>query len=169
MSSVCRQVLAAMLACLALAAFAVEDDEDGLERRWVESTVDLPLLSSGQDWMPFYVSAVTENSFFVDGKSLSVGVDGVVRYMLLVRSPSGVRNVTFEGMRCETRERRQYASGRADGTWAKSRADAWVRIRDELANRHHAALFLDYFCPGGVIARSSAEIREALRRDAGRW
>jgi hypothetical protein len=85
-----------------------------------------------------------------------------VRYVLLVLTPQGARNVTYEGMRCETRERRIYASGRQDGSWSKARNNEWVRIQDVYANRQHAALFLEYFCPIGNIVQDAAEARNAL-------
>ncbi len=146
-------------------AFAeVEEDEDSSTRRWQEKSVDLPAAPLPENLLPFYVSAATDNDFFVDGASLTVGPDGVVRYVLVIQSAGGARNVSFEGLRCETRERRVYALGRLDGTWSRSRNESWQRIRDVPANRHHAALFYDYFCPGGAIVLSVDEARDALRR-----
>lgn len=146
-------------------AFAEDDEDEGSDvKRWQEKAVELPGVPLPENLLTFYVSAATDNQFFVDGSSLTVGADGVVRYVLVVQSGAGARNVTYEGLRCETRERRIYASGRLDGTWSKSRNDAWQRIRDVPANRHHAALYLDYFCPGATIARSADEARDALRR-----
>lgn len=139
-------------------------EEDYEKKQWQEVEIQLPAAPKPESLLPFYVSAATDNRFFVDGTTLSVGSDGVVRYVLLVLSPQGGRNLTFEGMRCQTRERRIYASGRQDGTWSKARKNEWVRIQDAYANRHHAALYLDYFCPLGVIVRDAAEAREALVR-----
>ena len=72
--------------------------------------------------------------------------------------------MTFEGMRCQTRERRIYASGRPDGSWSKARKNEWVRIQEQYANRHYATLFLDYFCPIGSIVQDAAEARNALKQ-----
>lgn len=137
-------------------------DEDYESKQWQEIEVQLPAAPKQETLLPFYVSAATDNRFFVDGATLSVGSDGVVRYVLLVLTPQGVRNVTFEGMRCQTRERRIYASGRLDGSWSKARKNEWVRIQDAYANRHHAALFLEYFCPVGNIVQNATEARDAL-------
>jgi len=82
----------------------------------------------------------------------------------VVQTQGGARNVTYEGLRCETKERRLYASGRPDGTWARSRNDEWRRIQNMATNRHHAALIFDYFCPSGAIVRDVAEARDALLR-----
>lgn len=138
-------------------------DEDGETKQWQEAAVVLPAPPGEASLLPFYVNAAAENRFFVDISTLSVGGDGVVRYTLVVVSPEGGRNVSFEGMRCETKERRLYASGRADGSWSESRMKQWGRIRDVYGNNHHATLFLEYFCPGGIVVRDAAEAREALR------
>lgn len=155
-----------LLSVLALSASsALADFEEDYESKgWKELEVQLPNAPKPENLLPFYVSAATENKFFVDGATLTVGSDGVVRYVLLVQSPQGGRNVTFEGMRCETRERRMYASGRLDGTWSKARKNEWDKIQDVSTNRHHAALFLEYFCPFGIPVRDAAEARKALVR-----
>lgn len=141
-------------------------EEERLNSVWQEVEWQLPAAPLAKNLLPFYVSAATSNRFLIDAASLSVGSDGVVRYTLLVLTPEGARNVGFEGMRCETRERRIYASGRLDGSWSRSRSKQWSRIQDAASNRHHAALFLGYFCPDGIMARSVDEILEALKRDA---
>ena len=140
-----------------------ESDEDMENTPWKEVQVQLPAWPQPENLLAVYVSAATQNEFFVDGSTLSVTADGVVRYVLVIRTPGGATNISFEGMRCETRERRIYASGRPDGSWSKSRGEDWKRIRDAGANRYHAALFGDYFCPEGVIARNVEEARNALR------
>lgn len=150
---------------LASPAHASTDFEDDYEHKsWQEIEVKLPAAPKPENLLPIYVSAATSNQFSVDGSSLSVGADGVVRYVLVIRSAAGVRNVSFEGMRCETRERRIYASGRQDGSWSKARNNEWVRIQDAYANRHHAVLFLEYFCPFGNIAVDAEEARQALKQ-----
>lgn len=156
-----RSALLLALTLSASSAFA-DFEEDYESKGWKELEVQLPETPKQESLLPFYVSAATENRFFVDGATLSVGSDGVVRYVLLVLSPQGGRNLTFEGMRCETRERRIYASGRADGTWSKARKNEWVRIQDLPSKQHHAVLFLEYFCPFGILVRDAAEARKAL-------
>jgi hypothetical protein len=145
-------------------SLAAELEEESETKVWQEVQVPLPPLPQHENLLPINVSAATQNEFFVDVTSITVTADGVVRYVLVIRTPGGATNISFEGLRCETRERRLYASGRPDGSWSKSRSDEWKRIRDEVANRYHAALFGDYFCPEGVIVRNVEEARDALRR-----
>jgi len=155
--------VAGLLAASAASSGAGFEDEDEA-RKWQEMEVEFPAFPKQEGLIAFYVSAVTENRFFVDPGSISIGGDGVVRYVLVVESGAGARNVSYEGMRCEARERRLYAFGRSDGAWSKSRNSQWERVREAAGNRHHAALFQEYFCPGGVIVSSADEARDALRR-----
>jgi hypothetical protein len=141
-----------------------EQDEDGFPRQWQELEVQFPKTPVRENLLPLYVSAATDNKFYIDGSSLSVGADQVIRYVMVVETPGGARNVTFEGMRCESRSRRIYGAGRMDGSWSKARNSDWIRILDAYANRQHAALFLEYFCPFGNSVRTAAEAREALVR-----
>jgi hypothetical protein len=161
--SLFRSVSVLLVALLAPAMAFADFEDDYESKRWQEFEVQLPAAPRQESLLSFYVSAATENRFFVDGSTLGVGKEGVVRYVLVVLTPGGARNVTFEGIRCETRERRIYASGRQDGSWSKARKNEWVRIQDAYANRHHAALFLDYFCPMGIVVQDAAEARNALK------
>lgn len=119
---------------------------------WTEIQYQLPPPPDPKRLIPIDVGSLTENRFAIDEQSVNYGADDVIRYTLVVTSPGGARNVSYEGMRCATAERRLYAFGRADGSWSKARNDQWVRISENNLNRHHAALFKDYFCtPGGMV------------------
>lgn len=161
-----RRTLVAALAVLVCNGVSADVEDDYIRQSWREGEVAFPAPPVDSSLREFYVSAVAENRFFVDMSTLGVGADGVVRYVLVVLTQGGARNVSFEGMRCETREWRIYASGRADGSWSKARSENWSPVREAAVNRHRAVLFLDYFCPGGVIVRNVGELRNAFRRPA---
>lgn len=111
----------------------------------------------------FKVGAVADTTFFIDSESISYGTDGVIRYTLEVVSPTGAKNVSYEGMRCETGERRFYAFGRSDKTWSKARGNQWARVSGT-SNNHHVELFSNYFCPpGSPTVQSAEEARRVLR------
>lgn len=139
-----------------------ERDDDEEKKAWQEMEVQLPPFPQPDKLIPFDVSATTNNRFLIDGDSLSVGSDGVLRYTLVIVSPSGAQNISYEGMRCATAERRVYALGRTDRTWSKARSDRWQHIAENTLNRHHAALFSDYFCAIGVPLRDADDARHAL-------
>ncbi len=142
-------------------AFSADDDEPE-EKAWKEDDVALPPFPEKDDLIPFRVGAITNIQYFIDGKTISVGGDGVIRYTLVVIGSGGAQNVTFEGIRCVSAERRTYAYGRADKTWSKSRNDQWMRIEGG-ANRVHDNLYSDHFCIVGERAvLSSDDARRSL-------
>jgi len=132
------------------------------ERQWREIETAPPAYPRDENLLPFFVSAATRFEFYVDGASLAVGADGVVRYVLVARSAQGAQSVSFEGMRCSTAEVKIYAVGTADG-WTRS-AGGWRRIAPREVQRWHNALHKEYFCPLGNPIHSAAEGVAALRR-----
>lgn len=140
------------------------DDSELTSAKNKEEEVAYPPFPSTDSLLPFDAGAASGNRFMIDPMSLSVGRDRVVRFVLVIRSPSGVENVSFEGLRCETLERRLYAVGRADRTWSRSRNDKWMEISSSTLSLPHMALARRYFCDQGIAIRSAKEGIEAIRR-----
>lgn len=161
------KILPALLLCLPLAAHAESTDFDRefeQDKPWVEVAAQLPPYPKADNLIPFNVSSATHNKFFVDAASISVGTDKVVRYTVVIEAAGGARNVSYEGMRCETGERRLYAFGHPDGTWSKARQASWEGIRSRSLLSYHKALYEDHFCPGGINVRDAKAAVESLRR-----
>jgi CNP1-like family len=106
-------------------------------------------------------SATTDFRYYVDWGSVSAGEDRIVRYVLVARSASGAENVSFEGIRCQSREYRVYAVGKPEGGWA-GRASEWRPIPRQW-NSSQAALARQYFCPGRAAIKTSEEGQRAVR------
>lgn len=158
----------AMLALLAASAgvchaAGFDEEFDDEAKPWQEIALQLPAPPAAADLLPFEVSGNATQTFAIDAKSLTVGSDGVVRYTLVSASPAGARNVSYEGIRCATFERKLYAFGHPDGSWSRSRNDQWQRIVRNAANRQHAVLFKDYFCDGLSVAGSARQMLERIR------
>jgi hypothetical protein len=163
------KILAALLLCLPLVAHAEWGDfeyEFDQDKPWVEVAAQLPPYPKAENLIPFNVSSVTRNRYFVDAESISVGTDKVVRYTVVIEAVGGAKNVSFEGMRCESGERRLYAYGHADGTWSKARNAVWEDIRFRSLLSYHKALYEDHFCPDGINVRDAKEAVRNLRRAA---
>ena len=162
MRSVCGLVLAG---CALLAAAQPksdwERDNEGLLRG--EDKLVLPPSPKRANLIEFEVGATAALRYLVDAASLSVGEDGVVRYALVARSPSGVENVLYEGIRCATWESKLFATGRQDGSWA-SRPGEWRPIVGASAGGWQHVLGREFFCPYGKPIRSAEEGIAALRR-----
>jgi hypothetical protein len=162
-NQVFRFLLAFVLVAVSARVLAAGFDSEYEEKQWEEIEAQLPDFPKPENLDSFYVSATTDNKFMIDRDSISIGADGVIRYTLVVLSASGAQNVSYDGLRCATGERRLYAFGRADKKWSKARSNQWTKIRESTLNRHHAALYFEYFCPDGIIARDAEEARLALR------
>jgi len=92
------------------------------EQPWQEQDVEPPAFPKKEDLREFYVSAVATNKYMIDAATLSVGSDGIVRYVLVVETSGGATNVSFEGINCKDRAWKHYASGNnANSTWTRSR------------------------------------------------
>ncbi|MDP2822734.1 MAG: CNP1-like family protein [Sulfuritalea sp.] len=170
-----KHIPACFLLWMVASAFAQAPDPLGIPRfntnfeegaPWQEQQeVALPAFPRQEDLREFYVSPVATNMYLIDVSTLAVGTDGVVRYVLVVKTSGGATNISFEGINCRDRSWKHYATGRSDGTWAKSRASRieWRPIENKPVNRHHAALSRDFFCPTGNAINTADEGRNALR------
>ncbi len=141
------------------AGLLVDADPD-----WKEDEVVMPAAPREAALRAIDIGTPSPNAFFVDEDSVGVGADGVVRYTLVVRARGGAENVSFEGLRCATFERRIYASGRKDGRWAPLKNSAWQPIVDNGYNRPRAALAHDYFCDGPAGPRDREHALRLLRQ-----
>lgn len=128
-------------------------DVDENTKPWKEIEAKIPAYPGDGSLLAFDAGAATAHRFFIDTRSLSIGEDGVVRYTLVVKAAGGATNISFEGIRCATRELKVYAVGQRDGSWTRARNPQWRRIEYREVNRHHGALYGDYLCEGGISNR----------------
>jgi hypothetical protein len=124
-----------------------------------EVVIRLPDFPRKANLIEFAVGKESDFAFFVDKSTLSVASDGLVRYVMLARSPSGVENVSYEGLRCESAEVRRFALGRPDGTWHASPGPL-----QPVRQPWHEVLFKEYFCSQKVPIRNAAEGVRALEQ-----
>lgn len=146
----------------AMAGFFSDPDPN-----WREGEYALPPPPVESALREFAVGETSSNTFLVDESSLVVGEDRVVRYVLVIRTAGGAENVTYEGIRCETSERRIYAIGRPGGEWGIARQSEWEFIGPQAHNRPRATLARAYFCDGSAPPRNRDEVLRRLADDAG--
>ena len=132
------------------------------KRDWTEGESKLPAYPKAEDLIEFFVSGATSFRFFIDPASVLPGRDGVVRYALIARSPSGFANTSYEGIRCATNAYKVYALGN-DGRWTPKDSE-WREIEPRSVQRWHLELRSRYFCPGRMPIYTAAEGVDALRR-----
>jgi len=159
-----KWICALALTCISVQALAEEFDQEYDKKPWSEIEIQLPAFPEKENLTPFKVGAIADTKFLIDGNSISVGSDGVIRYTLVVISSAGAQNISYEGLRCDTAGRRFYAFGRSDKTWSKARSNQWVTIQGN-TNNQYVELFTNYFCAIGASSiRTAEDARNALRK-----
>ena len=96
----------------------------------------------------------------VDPDTLSVGHDGVVRYVMVAYNPGSV-NALYEGLRCETGEVKTYARSSELGHWTLVQQPTWRPVDMSSSTRHTLALAKQGVCDGYSLA--SSKVSELLR------
>ena len=106
--------------------------------------------------------------FGVDPATLSVGADGVVRYVVVASSDSGALNALHEGIRCASGEFRVYARFHRDGGWTASTDAGWQSLFANMPSRHPLALARAGLCmnsaPNGPVERIVRDLRAPADR-----
>ncbi|SFF06729.1 CNP1-like family protein [Nitrosomonas sp. Nm166] len=155
----------ALVCTLSLIACANKPFKDEFEsdKPWVEQMAQLPAYPDEKNLMAFDAGQVTSNRYFVDTTSIKIGEDDVIRFTLVVKSSADALNVSYEGIRCATRERKLYALGRDDKTWSQPRVSEWQKldfVRQFYAQRE---LSKNIFCPHQQIISNKEEAVQALK------
>jgi len=133
-----------LFACHELGAQFYDGEFD--EKSWVEQQAQLPSFPKTESLIKIPMTNMSSFEVAIDLKSVDVGKDGVIRYVLIAKSNRGSENISFEGIRCETRERKLYAIGKPDKTWAQVRNAVWTNYGAN-PRSYHYELANEYFCP----------------------
>ena len=111
--------------------------------------------------VPFYVSETTIFKFAVDTESISIGKDGVTRYIVVMTNPSGEKQATYEGIRCDSFQWRLYGT-LENNTWRENPLSSWKAIQTSVPNRYQAALAQGALCNFTSQETNMATIQKSL-------
>ena len=136
--------------CLALSACGGDALISGVDpfapMVFKEGATAMPLNPPNQTTLlPFYVSQSTIFKFAVDADSISIGADGVTRYIVVISSPSGSQQTQYEGIRCDSFQWRLYGT-LENGVWKENPLGDWKNIKSDIPNRYQASLAQGAFC-----------------------
>ena len=169
----CFQTLAVVLSLTMVFSVNAEDlpdiydaEEGIVDTPWQEQNESLPELPKAQNLLPFTVVNRDYDNYryAIDSTSLSIGEhDGVRRFLVVITSESGVRNLRYEGIRCETAEYKTYAYAVGESQLRAYSTAKWQRIIREGSGRYRYTLFDNYFCSHYDTNTTVAEILQALR------
>ena len=101
--------------------------------------------------------------FGVDPSSISVGGDGVVRYVVVATSQSGVVNAVYEGIRCGSGDFKVYARHHPDSGWKPVKQADWRSLFESPVPRHTLQVARGGACAGRTANTSAAQIGRDLR------
>lgn len=125
------------------------------EKEFKEIEVEPPSYPQETGLLEFKLRRNSSNRFYIDRESVSIGADRVVRYSAVILSSSGVRNVSYEAIRCKTGETKVYAYGTDSAGWVQARSSQWREIERSSVDFRYT-LFKDYFCHSEAIAGRNA-------------
>ncbi len=130
--------------CMAAAQF-IADDPD-----WKESEVPPPPAFDLKRLVPVDISVRSQLKWGVDPDSIKIMPEGIVRYVVVAQSESGVVNAMYEGIRCNKGEFRSYARHNPGSGWVKTSNSDWIPLRQSTSSRHPEALAKQGICDGAA-------------------
>jgi hypothetical protein len=150
------RVSLAMATCLLLAGNACAQLVD-LDPDWKELEVPPPTKFSTERLVPIDMPRYVTVKIGVDPESLSVGTDGIIRYVVVAVSQSGNVNAMYEGLRCLQGEVKTYARFGSDDKWAAVEGAQWLPLNGNQRSMHALALARQGACDGRSASASSPE------------
>ena len=126
----------------ALAQFAASTDPD-----WKEAEAPPPPPLRLEKLIPLDMPR-SALRFGVDPASVSVGADGIVRYVVVATSSSGTVNAMYEGIRCSTGEAKVYARHNPDSGWKPVGQSEWKPLHGTQGFAHSLLIARSGACVG---------------------
>lgn len=116
--------------------------------KWKEGDVSLPAWPKDVDLIGVSLDRPDAPfAYYIDRASLATGRDGVVRYTIVAEAGGGVRNITFEGIRCTpSGAYRIYAFGHGGAFKPATGGDDWQPIGLTAGNAARNELWRHYLC-----------------------
>ena len=121
------------------------------EGPWKEAQIMLPPYPRDQDLIRFEPTGQTTNRFYVDGSSVTVDPDKVVRFALVIRSLDQASTATYVGVNCKTGEWKEYAYGLNGKEWELAKEPEWQPIHDQRINNYKHTLAAEFLCTSGAF------------------
>lgn len=140
-----RHALLAASMLVAGSAFAQLRD---IDPDWKETEVPPPPSFRVDHTIALDMPAHVTVKVGVDPDTLRVTDDGIVRYVVVARSPGGSVNASYEGIRCLTGEVKVYARSSSSGTWRPVANADWKPLNGNQPSAHALVLARQGACDG---------------------
>jgi hypothetical protein len=156
-----RSDLSRLALVLALASSLAHAQLVPVDPDWKE--VDAPAPPAAlrtQGLVPLNVEA-SQLRWGIDPATLSIGADGIVRYVVVAAGEGSAVNAFYEGLRCSSGEVKVYARRGGDGGWVPAQSE-WQSVFSNRAARHSLAIARSGACTGSAPNVSAAQITRDL-------
>jgi hypothetical protein len=148
--------------CLSAQSQIAADDPD-----WKESAVPPAPAFDFKRLISVDVSALSQLQWGVDAETITITPsDSVVRYVMVVRSASGVVTAMYEGLRCNKAEVITYARHNKDSGWVNVSRPEWKSFRNTNSTRHSQMAARQGLCDGAAPPDSPSAAARKLRNPA---
>ena len=135
------------------------------EEEWKESEVVIPPVAKDKEFKQLAVTEASERyNYYLAEKSITRGTDGVMRYTVAVVSPSGVRNIFYEGLRCIENEVKTYAYASKGGAFRPTLKSRWRTVSNKGASAYQDFLKGVIVCDPNGYAWDAEKARHALNK-----
>ena len=162
-----RSAVHAVAVCLLLGSAASASAQLLDKPDWKESETPAPPAFDFNKLLTFDVTANPSMVYGVDPASIRISnSDSLVRYVVVATSPSGVRNVMYEGLHCATGEVKTYARYTPDGKWQPASNPQWRSVFDKTPSMHALAFARLGACDARAPATSVGEIVGKMKNPA---
>ena len=155
------RVLALAFACAAGAASA--QFLNPVDPDWKEVEAPKPPAVRTTGLIPLEVPGGSTLRFGIEPASVSIGPDGVVRYVVVASSSTGTVNAMYEGLRCSSGEVKLYARHNPDSGWVPVRNPEWKPVHGTPNSRYSLQVARNGVCVGGGPNGDVSQILKDLR------
>jgi CNP1-like family len=147
----------------AVAAVCAHAQFSDLDPDWKENQVPTPPAFSSDRLIDIDVAKFSNLRFGIDPNTISLTPDGVVRYVVVASSSTGVRNAMYEGIRCVTGEVKVYARHTGQD-WNLTTDPKWRALQDpQQPSRHSLSVARNGLClgasPNGSVQQMVRDLR----------
>lgn len=152
---------------LALLGAAVHAQVAPVDPDWREAEAPPPPAVKLDGLIPLEMPR-SDLRFGVDPASVTLGQDGIVRYVVVATGEGGALNALYEALRCDTGQFKVYARYNAGSGWTIVKDSQWRDLRDAAGSGHGLAIARSGACMGRAPNRSASQIVRDLRAPVNR-
>lgn len=134
------------------------------ELDWVETEAPPPPDFDEKKLVFFEIPVGSSLTYSVAPETIVISkADGVVRYVMVAASPSGAKNVMYEGLHCARGEVKTYARAASDGRWNKVKNPEWRSVYGNSPSPHALRFARAGACDNAAPALSVQELLARLK------